>query len=205
MLIQNEGGNSLGFTGTGDFYLYQERSGFSTGTLHFVNGVTGASTARSTPGASPSVLGGDYDFQNDQFYCTDEWNGKVYRLNPTDGSRVWTSTSTWYTGNGAGDLFDIDITPRGEIFVGGSDPGGFRVLHLNPSTGVWTNRLTLPRNADFRLASVPGVIEPPGMEPVIRDHPVGQTNAPGSVVTLAVAAVSPGANILTNTSFEGST
>ncbi|NDD14515.1 MAG: LamG domain-containing protein, partial [Betaproteobacteria bacterium] len=42
LLIQNEGGNSLGFTGTGDFYLYQERSGFSTGTLHFVNGVTGA-------------------------------------------------------------------------------------------------------------------------------------------------------------------
>ena len=205
LLIQNEGGNSLGFTSTGDFYIYQERSAFSTGTLHFVNGTSGASTARTTSGASPSVLGGDYDFQNSYFYGTDEWNGKVYRLNPADGSRLWTSTSTWYTGNGSGDLMDMDITPRGEIFVGGSDPGGFRVLHLNSSTGVWSNRLTLPRNADFRLASVPGVIEPPGMEPVVRNHPLSQTSSSGGSVTLSVSAVSPGSNILSNTGFEGTT
>ena len=46
---------------------------------------------------------------------------------------------------------------------------------------------------------------PGSRAPVIRDHPASLSVTPGGNATLSVAAVSPGANILTNTGFEGST
>ena len=46
---------------------------------------------------------------------------------------------------------------------------------------------------------------PGSRTPVIRDHPLSLNANPGGSATLSVSAVSPGANILTNTSFEGST
>ena len=46
---------------------------------------------------------------------------------------------------------------------------------------------------------------PGSRAPVIRDHPASLSVTSGGNATLSVAAVSPGANILTNTGFEGST
>jgi formylglycine-generating enzyme required for sulfatase activity/alpha-tubulin suppressor-like RCC1 family protein len=148
---------ALGFTNSGDIYGYDERVSFDTGTLYRIKRDTSDIEIIGSSG-TPSVLGGDYDTSRNVFWVTDEWNGKVYQLSVTNSAVLWTSSSTWYAGNGAGDLFDMDITPSGEILVGGSDHGSgvFRILKLDPVTGVWEVWLTLNGGIDdYRIASVP--------------------------------------------------
>ena len=89
------------------------------------------------------------------FWATDEWNGKVYQLSISDSSVLWTSQDTWYPGNGAGNLLDMDVTPNGEVLVGAEDRGKFVVLLLNPSTGGWSRLITINEAPAFRIASMP--------------------------------------------------
>jgi formylglycine-generating enzyme required for sulfatase activity/alpha-tubulin suppressor-like RCC1 family protein len=151
----------LGFTESGDVYAYDERIAFSTGTLHQITWQTSEVRALGSSG-TPSVLGGDYDHARKVFWATDEWNGKVYQLSVVNSQVLWTSSSSWRPGNGTGDLLDMDVTPNGEILVGASDhtSQNFKVLKLDPITGVWEVFLTLNGGVnDFRIASVPLVHE----------------------------------------------
>src|SRR5665213_400817 len=145
---------SIGFTPSGDVYGYHERSAFTTGTLYFIPWATGNAQSLGSSG-TPSILGGDYDAARNVFWASDEWNAKVYQLSVTNSSILWTSTSTWYQGNGPGDVLDMDVAPDGEILIGASDNNVFRILNLNPSTGTWTTNLTVTAARDFRFATFP--------------------------------------------------
>jgi uncharacterized repeat protein (TIGR02543 family) len=148
---------SLGFTPEGNAYCYDEGNAFNTGTMNYV---TWSTTTIQTRGSTntPSVLGGDYDAVRNVFWATDEWNGKIYQLNPTNSSVIWTSTSSYYPGNGSGDLLDMDVAPNGDILVAGGyylSPFLFKIMKLDPVTGILSQWLTMPDAAEYRIASVP--------------------------------------------------
>ena len=145
---------SIGFTPVGGLYAYGERTAFNQGTLYSLppNGSVATAIGSSK---TPSVLGGDFDQSRGVFWATDEWNGKVYQLSISDSSVLWTSRDTWYPGNGAGDLLDMDVTPDGEVLVGATESGKFVVLLLDPSTGGWSRLITINEAPEFRIASMP--------------------------------------------------
>ena len=145
---------SIGFTPVGGLYAYAERNAFNQGTLYSLppNGSVATPIGSSK---TPSVLGGDFDQSRGVFWATDEWNGKVYQLSISDSSVLWTSQDTWYPGNGAGNLLDMDVTPDGEVLVGATESGKFVVLLLNPSTGGWSRLITINEAPEFRIASMP--------------------------------------------------
>jgi len=149
---------SIGFTREGNVYVYDERRAFDTGTLYFVNWTNGSVQALGSS-QTPSILGGDYDRGRNVFWASDEWSGRVYQLSVTNSSILWTSQSTWFPGIGPGNLLDMDVAPNGDILVGATDetPGVFRILKLDPVTGLWTNFLALPfsPSIDYRFTSMP--------------------------------------------------
>jgi hypothetical protein len=147
---------SIGFRSDGSILAYDEHYDMTSGNLLSVNLAAGTSQVLGSSG-TPSILGGDYDNVRNTFWTSDEWNGKLYQLSPSNGSRVWTSTSTWYTGNGPGDMFDVDVAPDGMVYVVVSDNGGTKILKCDPTTGTWITQCTLGAglNSNLRIASVP--------------------------------------------------
>lgn len=143
---------SIGFRNDGSLLAYDEHFDMPSGHLLSVNLAAGTSQILGSS-RTPSCLGGDFDATRNTFWVSDEWNGKLYQLNPTNGSIVWTSTSTWYTGNGSGDMFDVDVAANGMVYVAVSDRGANKILRCDPSTGKWAEQCTVPMA--LRLASVP--------------------------------------------------
>ena len=158
--VYSQGGDgsfeSIGFRTDGSMLAYDEHYDMTSGNLLSVNLVAGTSQVLGSSG-TPSILGGDYDNVRNTFWASDEWNGKLYQLNPSNGSVVWTSTSTWYTGNGPGDMFDVDVAPDGMVYVVVSDNGATKILKCDPTTGTWITQCTLGAglNSNLRIASVP--------------------------------------------------
>jgi hypothetical protein len=146
--------SGIGFTDDGNVYGYQERAGPTAGSLYYITWSAGAVLNLGSSG-TPSMLGGDYDSARNVFWATDEWNGKVYQLSVANSSRLWTSSSTWYTGNGAGDLLDMDVAANGDILIGASDNGFFKILKLNPATGIWSQWLNTNQPNNILLATIP--------------------------------------------------
>jgi len=144
---------SIGFRNDGSLLAYDEHYDMYTGHLLSVDMARGTSQILGSSG-TPSCLGGDYDPQRNTFWVSDEWNAKLYQLNPSNGSVVWTSASTWITGNGPGDMFDVDVAPDGNVYVAVTDRGTNKILKCDPLTGVWREQCTV--SAALRLASVPG-------------------------------------------------
>lgn len=151
------GPSSLGFTSTGDFYGYGERAAFSLGDFMFVNWNTMQAVIRPQNSGTPSVLGGDFDEVRGVFWITDEYNGKVYQLNPATGANIWTSSSAW-PGDQNGNLSDVDVAPSGEVFtvayVYPSSGIESYLLSINSSSGNWT-QVRLDRAGVNGLASAP--------------------------------------------------
>ena len=151
----DDGINSLGFSDDGILYAWNERFAFNTGDLWLVNIAAGTSTeiADST---LPSVLGGDYQ-EGVGYWISDEWNGTIYRIDESTGSIEFTGTSNiWYTGNGPGDLFDLDYAPDDVLRVAASDAShsGSTLLVVNQASGLEESRLNLTE-VILAIASVP--------------------------------------------------
>lgn len=150
----------LGFSASGEIFIYAERSAFAQGTLYYMTDINGTLQSRGSSG-TPSMLGGDHDNVRDVFWASDEWNAKVYQLNPANGAILWTSSSTWYTGNGPGNMMDMDIAPNGDVLVGATDdaPQLMRILKLDPQSGVWSNYLAITPELygyrDFKFTTIP--------------------------------------------------
>lgn len=151
----DDGINSLGFSDDGILYAWNERFSFNTGDLWLVNIAAGTSTeiADST---LPSVLGGDYQ-EGVGYWISDEWNGTIYRIDESTGSIEFTGTSNiWYTGNGPGDLYDLDYAPDDVLRVAASDAShsGSTLLVVNQASGLEESRLNLTE-VILAIASVP--------------------------------------------------
>jgi hypothetical protein len=151
------GSSSIGFTTNGNVYVYSDPSGNGSGTLYFVTWATGNVQSLGSSG-TPAMLGGDYDSTRNVFWASDESSGKVYQLSVANGSILWTSTSTWSSGNASSDyLGAVNISPNGDILVSATDNSGseVRILKVNPSTGQWTTNLTTSVNGSLRFANFP--------------------------------------------------
>ena len=139
--------SSMGFTNEGDVYLYQEVSAFSVGSLHFVDWDAGTVSRKGSTN-TPSILGGDYDAQRNVFWATDEWDGKLYQVNPDTSAITWTSTSTWNYGNGP-NIGDVGVTPDGQVLVAVDDYGSSKILKVDPDAKNWTVLYTLSQDAEM--------------------------------------------------------
>jgi hypothetical protein len=154
---------SIGFTASGDVYAYSDPSGGGSGTLYFISWATGNVQSLGSSG-TPAILGGDYDRTRNIFWACDESYGKVYQLSVTNAAILWTSTSTWSSGNASPNyLGAVNISPSGDILISatGNNGNAVRILKLNPSTGLWTTNLTVNvngsiGNGSLRFASFPG-------------------------------------------------
>ena len=142
----------MGFTNEGDVYLYQEVSAFNVGSLHLVDWDTGTGTRKGST-TPPSILGGDYAAERNVFWATDEWNGKLYQVNPSNSAITWTSTSTWNYGSGP-NIGDVDVTPDGQVLVAVHDSGSSKILKVDVDAKTWTTLYSLSPDAELRLASV---------------------------------------------------
>ncbi len=147
---------SIGFKNDGNVYVYDERSAFSTGTLYLFNWATSTVQSLGTSG-TPSMLGGDYDESRNVFWASDEWNAKVYQLSVQNSSVVWTSTSTWYQGNGPGAVMDMDVAPNGDVLIAATDdgPGVSRILKMDAAAKTWSTLHTISGTTDYRIATIP--------------------------------------------------
>ncbi len=199
--VYSQGGDgsfeSIGFRTDGSMLAYDEHYDMTSGNLLTVNLVAGTSQVLGSS-RTPSILGGDYDNVRNTFWASDEWNGKLYQLNPSNGSVVWTSTSTWYTGNGPGDMFDVDVAPDGMVYVVVSDNGGTKILKCDPTTGTWITQCTLGAglNSNLRIASVPLTdltVPVPVKEDVLYGTIAGLAGSPGSADGVGAAAKFMGA------------
>jgi hypothetical protein len=148
---------SIGFTPSGNFYATSETSGGGGCYLYFVQWATGNAQLLGSS-RTPAILGGDYDSTNNVVWASDESLGKVYQLSVTNGSILWTSTSTWSSGNASPDyLGAVNLSPNGDILISAGDNSGTvdRILCLNPTTGLWTTNLTVNMNGSLRFATFP--------------------------------------------------
>jgi uncharacterized protein YjbI with pentapeptide repeats len=146
---------AIGFTNTGNVYVYDEESAFAQGTFYFINWATSTVQTLGTSG-TPSILGGDYDPVRNVFWVGDEWNGKIYQLSLTNSAIEWTSNSTWSTGN-SGDFYDLDVTPDGDILaVAYASPAtNLTIQKIDPVTKTWTKFLDLPAGTTIdRIATL---------------------------------------------------
>ncbi len=149
--------DSIGFAADGSLLGYDEHFDMTTGRLLRIDLVASSVTVLGSSG-TPSCLGGDYDSQRESYWVSDEWTGKLYQLNPSNGSIVWTSSSTWYTGAGIGDLWNLDIAPDGYAYVVASESGSTKILKCDPASGTWSVQCELPSVSDawgFKIVSVP--------------------------------------------------
>jgi hypothetical protein len=151
---------SIGFTPSGNLYAYCDPSGAASGTLYFINWTNGSVQSLGSSG-TPAMLGGDYDSTRNVFWASDESSGKVYQLSAANGSVLWTSTSTWSSGNASPNFLGaVNIALNGDILVSASDNNGsvFRILNVNPSTGLWTTNFSITANVtgnSLRFANPP--------------------------------------------------
>ena len=156
--LNNGGISSIGFTPSGDVYASTYVSGGGPSYLYFIPWATGTAQLLGSPSGLPAILGGDYDSTNNVFWASDESLGKVYQLSVTNGSILWTSTSTWSSGNASPDyLGAVNLSPNGSILISAGDNSGTvdRILCLNPTTGLWTTNLTVNMNGSLRFATFP--------------------------------------------------
>jgi hypothetical protein len=155
--LNNGGISSIGFTLSGDVYASTYVSGGGPSYLYFIPWVTGNVQLLGSSG-TPAMLGGDYDRTNNVFWASDESFGKVYQLSVTNGSILWTSTSTWTSGNASPNFLGaVNLSPNGSILISAGDNSGTvdRILCLNPTTGLWTTNLTVNMNGSLRFATFP--------------------------------------------------
>jgi hypothetical protein len=151
---------SIGFTASGNFYATSETSGGGGCYLYFVQWATGNAQSLGSVSAT-AILGGDYDSTRNVIWASDEAAGKVYQLSPANGAVLWTSTSTWSSGNASPNyLGAVNIALNGDILVSASDSNGsvFRILNVNPSTGLWTTNFSITANVtgnSLRFANPP--------------------------------------------------
>jgi len=145
---------SIGFTASGDLYGYGERADTASGDFWFGDWNAGTFTLIPNGPRSYSVLGGDFDDARQVYWISDEWDGKVYQLNPS-GQRVWSSSVIWPT-ELSGDLYDMDVTTSGEILVVGYSGAGGKILSVDAVTGAATEKFSLPAGSGVtRIATVP--------------------------------------------------
>ncbi len=144
---------SMGFTANGDLYVYQEVSAFRTGNLHLIDWETGDISKLGSSG-TPSILGGDFDTSRNVFWATDEWFGKLYQLDPSNGNRTWTSESTWNYGSGP-NIADVDVTPGGEVLVACHDRGDAKIMIVDVLTKTFDVLHTVNEDAELRIVSIP--------------------------------------------------
>jgi len=92
---------------------------------------------------------------------SDEWNGRLYRLYENTARIDLTGPVIWHTGNGPGDLWDMDFGLDGTLRVAASDgafPGSV-LLSINQQDGSESSRVNLSR--DIRaISSVPILSSP---------------------------------------------
>lgn len=150
----------IGFTPSGNVYANCDVSGGGGNTLYLINWATGNVQSLGSSG-TPAMLGGDYDSTRNVIWASDESSGKVYQLSVANGSVLWTSTSTWSSGNASPNyLGAVNIALNGDILVSASDSNGsvFRILNVNPSTGLWTTNFSITANVtgnSLRFANPP--------------------------------------------------
>lgn len=170
----------IGFLPSGNVFGYHEAAGFTTGTLYFINWATGGAQSIGSSG-TPSMLGGNYDPMRNVFWASDEWTGKVYQLSVTNAAVLWTSASTWFVGNGPGDLKAIDVAPNGDVIIGATDDASsvYRLLKLDVPTGFWTNWLAISETGIKGFALVP-------VPPAITRHPTNVIANMGDSVGFSV-------------------
>ncbi|VGO11823.1 hypothetical protein PDESU_00370 [Pontiella desulfatans] len=149
---------SLGFSITGDAYVYAEGAAFEQGNLYSFDLSTGNSTLLGGANSYPSVLGGDLS-SDGTMWLSDEWDGKVYRVSINDGAEVWSpSSAIWHTGNGPGDLHDMDEAYGGSLWVSATDRTSGSVnliVELSPLSGLEISRVVVDRFGIHSIASVP--------------------------------------------------
>ena len=156
-LLNNGPITSIGFTPSGDVYANCYVSGGGPVGLYFIQWTTGNVQSLGSSGFH-AMLGGDYDSTRNVYWASDESYGKVYQLSTANGAILWTSTSTWASGNFGPDfLGSVNMTPNGDILICAGDNSGNvdRILQLNASTGLWTTNLTINVNTTLRFATVP--------------------------------------------------
>ena len=156
----NAGISFIGFTTSGNIYANCYASGGGGNTLYFINWTTGNAQSLGSVSAT-AILGGDYDSSRNVIWASDEAAGKIYELSVANGSTLWTSTSTWSSGNASPNyLGAVNIALNGDILVSASDSNGsvFRILNVNPSTGLWTTNFSIKANVtgnSLRFANLP--------------------------------------------------
>ena len=169
-VMEDDGVNWLGFSADGTLYAWNERYGFNTGDFWLVDTAMGTST-KIADSSLPSVLGADYQ-EGVGYWISDEWNGTIYRVDELTGSIEFTGTSNiWFTGNGPGDLHDLDYAPDDVLRVAASDSslsGGATLLTVNQENGLEESRLNLSESI-LSIASVPQtvVIPPNSLSPIL--------------------------------------
>ena len=145
--------NQLGFAENGTLYAWNERAGFTRGDLWTVD-ISDGTFTKIGNSSLPSVVGADYQ-EGSGFWVSDEWEGRVYKLNETTAQIELTGPAIWYTGNGPGDLFDMDFGYDGLLRVAASDSTLPSVLlTINQEDGSEISRVTLSREI-LGIASVP--------------------------------------------------
>ena len=149
----------FGFAKDGTMYAWDEGPAFTKGSLWKVDldNLTSTKLGNST---LPNVLGGDYQ-EGSGFWVSDEWNGRLYRLYENTARIDLTGPVIWHTGNGPGDLWDMDFGLDGTLRVAASDgafPGSV-LLSINQQDGSESSRVNLSR--DIRaISSVPILSSP---------------------------------------------
>ena len=149
----------MGFTDSGNLYLYREGTAFATGTLFSYNWNDTNSISLGTSN-TPSILGGDFDPVRNVVWVGDEWDGRVYQLNPANASVIWTSSSTWYPGIGNGNLLDMDITPDGDVLASATEGNSTCILKIDPQSGTLNRWLTIPNVGEMEIATMPEAAPP---------------------------------------------
>ncbi|MDB4409099.1 DUF4394 domain-containing protein, partial [Akkermansiaceae bacterium] len=143
----------LGFAEDGTLYAWNEVGGFTQGDLWTVD-ISNGTFTKIGNSSLPNVLGADYQ-EGSGFWVSDEWNGRVYKLNETTAQIELTGPAIWYTGNGPGDLWDMDFGYDGLLRVAASDESLPSVLlTINQEDGSEISRVTLSREI-LAISSIP--------------------------------------------------
>ena len=154
----------LGFADNGTLYAWNEEPGFTQGDLWTVD-ISDGTFTKIGNSSLPNVLGADYQ-EGSGFWVSDEWEGRVYKLNETTAQIELTGPAIWYTGNGPGDLWDMDFGYDGLLRVAASDATLPSVLlTINQEDGSEISRVNLSREI-LGIASVPSSGGPGEQQPV---------------------------------------
>ena len=153
--MEDDGINWLGFSTDGTLYSWNERFAFNTGDFWVIDTTLGTPT-KIADSSLPSVLGADYQ-EGVGYWISDEWNGTIYRIDELTGLVEFTGVNNiWFTGNGPGDLHDLDYAPDDILRVAASDSSisASTLLTVNQDNGLEISRLNLTESI-LSIASVP--------------------------------------------------